>query len=185
MAPAIPETNAAPAEVAPAEVIPAEVAPPDVTPIVAPASNAARLARGVTRALHALGQASLTEFTLRSGRRVDVIGLDPDGRLTIVEIKSSPEDFRADRKWRQYLDYCDRFFFAVAEGFPQDVLPADCGLMIADGYGAAVLRQAPVLPLAAARRRALILRFAQAAAQRLNRTADPGLEAGLSGTSAR
>ncbi len=130
---------------------------PTVTePVPAPASSAARLARGVTRALHNLGQASLTEFTLRSGRRVDVIGLDPGGRLTIVEIKSSLDDFRTDRKWRDYLDYCDRFFFAVAEGFPQQVLPEDCGLMIADGYGATVLRQAPLLPLAAARRRAQI-----------------------------
>ena len=143
-------------------------------PLVAPTPSAARLARGVTRALHDLGQACLTEFTLRSGRRVDVIGLDPDGQLTIVEIKSSLEDFRADRKWRDYLDYCDRFFFAVAESFPQQVLPEDCGLMIADGYGAAVLREAPLLPLAPARRRAQILRFAQAAAQRLARAGAPG-----------
>ena len=143
--------------------------------IVAPASKAARLARGVTRALHDLGQVSLTEFTLRSGRRVDAIGLDPGGRLTIVEIKSSLEDFRADRKWRSYLDYCDRFFFAVAEDFPQEIIPEDCGLMIADGYGAVVLREAPLLPLAPARRRALILRFAQTAAQRLNHVEDPGV----------
>ena len=141
----------------------------------APASKAARLARGVTRALHDLGQASLTEFTLRSGRRVDAIGLDPSGRLTIVEIKSSLEDFRADRKWRGYLDYCDRFYFAVAEDFPQEVLPEDCGLMIADGYGAVILREAPLLPLAPARRRALILRFAQTAAQRLTNLEDPGV----------
>ncbi len=73
-------------------------------PFAASASSAARLARGVVRALNDLGQASLTEFTLRSGRRVDVIGLDPGGQLTIVEIKSSLEDFRADRKWRGYLD---------------------------------------------------------------------------------
>jgi hypothetical protein len=148
---------------------------PIEAPIAAPASSAARLARGVTRALHDLGQTSLTEFTLRSGRRVDVIGLDPGGRLTIVEIKSSPEDFRADRKWRGYLDYCDRFFFAVAEDFPQEVLPEDCGVMIADGYGAVVLCAAPLLPLAPARRRAQILRFAQTAALRLARAGDPGL----------
>jgi hypothetical protein len=151
------------------------MAPAIIEPLSAPASAAARLARGVTRALHDLGQASLTEFTLRSGRRVDVIGLDPGGRITIVEIKSSLEDFRADRKWRAYLDYCDRFFFAVAEDFPQEVLPEDCGLMIADGYGAAVLREAPLLPLAPARRRAQTLRFAQTAAQRLSLAADPGL----------
>ncbi len=151
------------------------MAPATLETIAAPASKAARLARGVTRALHDLGQASLTEFTLRSGRRVDAIGLDPGGRLTIVEIKSSLEDFRADRKWRGYLDYCDRFFFAVAEDFPKEVLPEECGLMIADGYGAVVLREAPLLPLAPARRRALILRFAQTAAQRLNNLEDPGV----------
>ena len=149
--------------------------PEPMEPLAAPAPSAARLARGVTRALHDLGQASLTEFTLRSGRRVDVIGLDPAGRLTIVEIKSSLEDFRADRKWRSYLDYCDRFFFAVAEDFPQGIIPEDCGLMIADGYGAVVLREAPLLPLAPARRRTLILRFAQTAAQRLNHVEDPGV----------
>ena len=150
-----------------APAIPKPIVAPITEPIVAPVSSAARLARGVTRALHDLGQASLTEFTLRSGRRVDVIALDPAGRLTIVEIKSSLEDFRADRKWRSYLDYCDRFFFAVAEDFPQEIIPEDCGLMIADGYGAVVLRESPLLPLAPARRRALILRFAQTAAQRL------------------
>ena len=153
--------------------------------IAAPASKAARLSRGVTRALHDLGQASLTEFTLRSGRRVDAIGLDSRGRLTIVEIKSSLEDFRADRKWHGYLDYCDRFYFAVAEDFPQEVLPEDCSLMIADGYGAVVLREAPPLPLAPARRRALILRFAQTAAQRLSQVEDPGLPTGISRTFAR
>jgi hypothetical protein len=151
------------------------MAPATPETIAAPVSKAARLARGVTRALHDLGQASLIEFTLRSGRRVDAIGLDSGGRLTIVEIKSSLEDFRADRKWRGYLDYCDRFFFAVAEDFPQEVLPEDCGLMIADGYGAVILREAPLLPLAPARRRALILRFARTAAQRLNNLEDPGV----------
>jgi hypothetical protein len=161
------------------------MAPAIPEPIAASASKAARLARGVIRALTDLGHASLTEFTLRSGRRVDVIGLDSGGQLTIVEIKSSLEDFRADRKWRGYLDYCDRFFFAVAEDFPQEVLPEDCGLMIADGYGAAVLREAPLLPLAPARRRAQILRFAQTAAQRLNHADDPGLKAAFSQTSAR
>ena len=146
-----------------------------IEPFAAPAPRAALLARGVTRAFHDLGQTSLTEFTLRSGRRVDVIGLDPGGRLSIVEIKSSLEDFRADRKWRDYLDYCDRFFFAVAEDFPREALPGDCGLMIADGYGAVVLREAPLLPLAPARRRAQTLRFAQTAARRLNCASDPGL----------
>ena len=103
------------------------------------------------------------------------IGIRVDGAaIAIVEIKSSLMDFRADRKWREYLDYCDRFFFAVPEGFPRDVLPEDCGLMVADGYGAAFLREAPLRQLNPARRRAQILRFAQTAAQRLIGFTDPG-----------
>ena len=138
-----------------------------------PEATAAVLARGVRRTLTDLGYASLTEFTLRSGRRVDVIGLDAGGAIAIVEIKSSLEDFRADRKWREYLDYCDRFFFAVPEGFPRQVMPEDCGLMVADAYGAAILREAPELPLNPARRRAQILRFAQTAARRLSDVTEP------------
>ena len=145
-----------------------------------PEATAAVLARGVSRTLSDLGYASLTEFTLRSGRRVDVIGLDAGGAIAIVEIKSSLEDFRADRKWREYLDYCDRFFFAVPEGFPRQVMPEDCGLMVADAYGAAVLREAPELPLNPARRRAQILRFAQTAARRLSDVTDPGFNRTIS-----
>jgi hypothetical protein len=143
------------------------------------APNAAALARGVTRALSNLGYASLTEFTLRTGRRVDVIAMDAGGAIAIVEIKSNLEDFRADRKWREYLAYCDRFFFAVPEAFPRDVLPEDCGLLLADCYGAAVLRESPLLDLHPTRRRAQILRFAQTAAQRLTGFTDPGLETGF------
>jgi hypothetical protein len=135
--------------------------------------TAAALARGVSRALYDLGYTTLAEFTLRSGRRVDVIALDPSGQIAIVEIKSSVEDFRADRKWREYTGYCDLFFFAVPEDFPCEILPADCGLMVADGYGAAVLREPPLWKLNPARRRAQILRFAQTAARRLNHIADP------------
>jgi hypothetical protein len=131
------------------------------------------LARGVCRALAELGLATLTEFTLRTGRRVDVIGFDPGGVVTIVEVKSSLEDFRSDGKWPDYLDYCDHFYFAVPDGFPLEVLPEDCGLLAADAYSAVILRQAPKRPLNGARRRALLLRFAAAAAQRLHRLTDP------------
>jgi hypothetical protein len=131
------------------------------------------LARGVCRALAELGLATLTEFTLRTGRRVDVIGLDPGGVVTIVEVKSSLEDFRSDGKWPDYLDYCDHFYFAVPDGFPLEILPEDCGLLAADAYSAVILRQAPKRPLNGARRRALLLRFAAAAAQRLHRLTDP------------
>ncbi|MFQ5775112.1 MAG: MmcB family DNA repair protein [Kiloniellaceae bacterium] len=137
------------------------------------AANGAGLARGVCRALHQLGYTSLTEFKLGCGRRVDVIGVDPGGLILIVEIKSSLEDFRADRKWREYLAYCDHFYFAVPEDFPREVLPEDCGLLVADPYGAAVLREAPPLRLNPTRRRAQILRFAHTAALRLARHTDP------------
>jgi hypothetical protein len=134
---------------------------------------ARQLARGVARALADHGISSLTEFSLRSGRRVDVIGLDAKGRITIVEIKSSLEDFRADAKWPEYLDYCDAFYFAVPEQFPQEVIPEAAGLMVADAYGAAILRESPALPLNGTRRRTLLLRFAVAAAKRLMTLTDP------------
>ncbi len=137
------------------------------------AESARLLARGVCRALSDHGLATLTEFTLGSGRRVDVIGLDRRGQVTIVEVKTSLEDFRSDRKWPEYLDFCDRFFFAVPEGFPRHVLPADCGVMAADAYGAVILRESPAFRLSAARRRAQGLRFGLAAAERLGRLIDP------------
>lgn len=139
----------------------------------AAAEPARLLARGVCRALADHGLATLTEFTLGSGRRVDVIGLDRRGRVTIVEIKTCLEDFRSDRKWPEYLAFCDRFFFAVPEDFPRYVLPADCGLLAADPYGAAILRESPDFRLNAARRRAQGLRFGLAAAERLGRLIDP------------
>jgi len=134
---------------------------------------AAVLARGVCRAFADLGYVCLTEFPLGIRRRVDVAAIDRDGEIAIVEIKSSLEDFRADRKWRDYLGYCDRFFFAVPEDFPCAVLPTDCGLLVADGYGAALRRAAPRLSLHPGRRRAQTLRFARAAALRLAHRDDP------------
>ena len=133
------------------------------------------LARGVCRAAEELGYAVLTEFPLGNGRRVDVIAMDGGGETLIVEVKSCAADFRADRKWTEYLPYCDLFYFAVPEGFPRDLLPADCGLMVADGYGAAILRPAPRLAMNATRRRALTLRLALTASQRLRRVLDPRL----------
>lgn len=133
------------------------------------------LARGVCRAVEDMGYAAMTEFPLGNGRRVDVIAVDGGGGTLIVEIKSSVADFRADRKWIEYLPYCDRFYFAVPDSFPRALLPEDSGLMVADGYGAAVLRAAPHRPMHASRRRALTLRLAFAASQRLRRVLDPRL----------
>ena len=128
---------------------------------------AVELARGVGRMLGDLGYATLTEFTLRSGRRVDVIGLDGKHRIAIVEIKSSLEDFRGDRKWPDYLDYCDSFYFAVPDFFPRELVPPEVGLIVADPFSAAMLRESPALSLNGSRRRSLILNFARTAAQRL------------------
>jgi hypothetical protein len=134
---------------------------------------AAALARGVSRTLRAHGGATLTEFTLRTGRRVDVIGVDDEGRITIVEIKTSVADFRSDGKWPEYLDFCDYFYFAVPEDFPRDLLPGTCGVMVADAYEALILVPSETRPVNGSRRRSLILRFARAAAERLNAYTDP------------
>lgn len=135
---------------------------------------AAGLARGLSRHFRALGQVCLTEFSLHNRRRADVIALDREGAFTIVEIKSSRADFMTDQKWQEYLQFCDRFYFAVDENFPSELIPDDCGLIIADRFGAEILRESPHDPLHASRRKALNLRFARAAARRLMDLTDPG-----------
>ncbi|MFN3685222.1 MmcB family DNA repair protein [Salinarimonas sp.] len=139
--------------------------------------------RGVRRMLAAMDCASLCEFTLRSGRRADVIALARDGCVSIVEIKSSVRDFRADRKWPDYRDFCDRLYFAVDASTPLDILPPETGLILADGYGAEILREPPHHPLAPARRKALTLRFARAAAAGLHAATDPEARGFLGGLS--
>ena len=134
------------------------------------------LARGVCRALAHRGFATLLEVSLANGRRADVLALGRNGEIVIVEVKSSVADFRADRKWPEYREFCDRLYFAVSEGFPRELIPEDCGLIIADGFGAAVLREAPAQALVPARRRAVLLRFAQLGAGRLRRLLDPEIE---------
>jgi hypothetical protein len=129
--------------------------------------------RGVRRLFAQLGHATLPEFTLANGRRADVIALGPDGSVTIVEIKSSIADFRADRKWPDYEPFCDRFYFAVPETLPFGILPDDRGLILADSFGAAIIREARHHALAGARRKAVMLRFARAAASALHAMADP------------
>ena len=142
-------------------------------PVIEAALAAALLSRGVCRALDQLGYASLVEFPLTNGRRADVLGLGKAGDLLIVEIKSSVADFRADHKWTTYRDFADRLYFAVPAHFPQALIPKECGLMLADQFGAALLREACTTPLNPSRRRALTLRFARIAAARLRRSLDP------------
>lgn len=131
------------------------------------------IARGAQRLLWNLGYASLIEFPLANGQRADILALGKTGDLVIVEIKSSVADFRADRKWAGYRDFADQLYFAVPNDFPAMLIPEECGLMVADAFGAALLRQGITTPLPAARRRALTLRFARAAAARLRRQLDP------------
>jgi hypothetical protein len=123
---------------------------------------------GAERVLRALGYGVLSEVTLRSGRRADLMGLGPSGEIVIVEVKSGIEDFRTDAKWPTYAPFCDRLFFAVDEAFPHSVLPETEGLIVADRHGGAVVREAPLRALAPARRKAMTLAFARLAAARLN-----------------
>ena len=139
-----------------------------------------RLARGAAAVLEAAGFAALREFPLGNGRRVDLIGLDEQGRIAIVEVKSSLADYRADGKWMDYLPYCDLFFFAVPEDFPLAVLEAAdttmerIGIMVVDSHAGAIRRRPRLHPLHPSRRKALTLRFARAAARRLRGASGPG-----------
>ena len=126
----------------------------------------ASVTRGAARLLVDLGYAPLAEVTLPNGRRADLMALSPRGEIAIVEVKSGLEDYRVDRKWHEYLPYCDRFAFAVAPEFPQEILPLEPGLIVCDGFGGAVLREAPSSALAPARRKALTIAFARLAAMR-------------------
>lgn len=152
---------------------------PDPRPDGRQSDTARAVQRGVLRHMAQAGLAAVPEFSLASGRRADVIALSARGEVTIVEIKSSVADFRADAKWPDYRAFCDRLLFAVPLDFPLEILPDDTGLMVADAFGAELLRAAPVHPLAGATRKALTLRFARAAAARLGMLYDPDLLRGL------
>jgi hypothetical protein len=123
--------------------------------------------RGVQRLLIQMGAAVLPELSLATGRRADLVALSRTGDIWIVEIKSSIEDFRVDRKWHEYMLFCDRFFFATHPEVPAHIFPEDCGFMLSDGYGAEIMREAPEHRLAAATRKALMLRIARSGAARL------------------
>jgi hypothetical protein len=123
--------------------------------------------RGVQRLLLSHGHAMLCEMPLTSGRRADIIALTRKGEFWIVEIKSSVEDFRVDTKWPDYRQHCDRLFFATLPDVPMEIFPTECGFILSDGYDAEILREAPYEPLAAASRKALMLRFARLGANRM------------------
>jgi hypothetical protein len=129
--------------------------------------------RGTSRLLRAHGFAVLTEFTLASNRRADLIGVRQDGMIWIVEIKSSLADFRADQKWPEYRDYCDRFSFAIPTSMAPEIIPEEAALIIADQFGAELVRERPDHPLHASRRKAVTLLLARVGAQRLHGLWDP------------
>jgi hypothetical protein len=133
------------------------------------------LARGVCRHLLGHNFVTVTEFVPTPGLRVDVLALGPKGEVWVIECKSGRADFHADRKWQGYLDWCDRFFWAVDADFPTDLLPLDTGLMVADGYDADIIRMAPEVKLAGARRKTMVQAFARHAALRWHQARDPGI----------
>jgi hypothetical protein len=126
----------------------------------------AAVTRGAARLFVNLGFSPLLEVGLPNGRRADIMALGRRGEIAIVEVKSGIDDFRTDQKWGDYLPFCDAFFFAVAPEFPLEILPPGPGLVVADQFDGAVLREAPATPLVGARRRALTLAFARLAAVR-------------------
>lgn len=133
------------------------------------------LARGVCRFLISCGFAPITEYAPTTGLRTDVAAIGRDGEIWVVECKSSVADFQSDMKWRGYLEWCDRFYFAAPAELPDDILPTDEGLIIADGFGAEIVREATPRKLSPARRKAQTARIARTAALRLRAAMDPGV----------
>ncbi|MGF7159063.1 hypothetical protein FHS85_000673 [Rhodoligotrophos appendicifer] len=135
--------------------------------------TAATVQRGVCRLLRASGFAAVTELPLASGRRADIMAVNERGDVWIIEIKSSLVDFRTDRKWPEYWHFCDRLYFAIPATMTPDIMPMEAGLIVADNFGAEIIRDIPEVRLAGSRRKAVTLRFARAAALRLHNLRDP------------
>ena len=140
-------------------------------PVLGPL-EASDIKRGICRHMRNLNYSVLVEFRLKSKRRVDVIGLNRDGKFSIVEIKSSVNDFRSDKKWRDYRPFADQLYFAVANGFPIEILPKDCGVVIADAYHACILKEAPIVSMNGMRKKNQHILFARTAANRLHNIID-------------
>jgi hypothetical protein len=147
----------------------ASLLPPDLRQ----SPTALAIARGTQRLLTSFGLTCISELPLPSGRRADLVGLGGNGEIVIVEIKSSIADFRADQKWQDYRLHSDRMFFATVMEVPQDIFPEDAGLIIADSFGAHIVREAPEHRLHAATRKTMLTLFARTAARRLQALADP------------
>lgn len=134
-----------------------------------------RLARGVCRHLLGHGFVTVEELVPAPGLRVDVMALGPKGEIWVIECKSGRADYAADRKWQNYLEWCDRFFWAVDTDFPAAILPVETGLIVGDDYDAEILRMPPEQALAPARRKVMVQKFARHAALRLQALRDPGI----------
>jgi len=137
------------------------------------------VARGVSRLLLHEGFSPILEFTLANGRRLDVAALGPDGTMLGVEIKVAVGDLKGDLKWPEYLEFCELFYFAIPPDFPDELVPASTGLIVADRFGGAIVRPSPVASIHASRRKAVMLRFAKVAADRLNLAVDLAAETAL------
>lgn len=131
------------------------------------------LARGTLRYLRSINFLGLEEFVPKPGRRVDIIAIGPKSEIWIIECKSSREDFNSDNKWQEYLEWCDKYFWAVPNDFPTEILPPDTGLIFADPYGAEMITDSPHKPLSPARRKKLLLKVARNSLERLSRFTDP------------
>ena len=147
---------------------------PVVLPLSLPTPGQ-RLARGVCRHLLGHGFVTVEELVPAPGLRVDVMALGPKGEVWVIECKSGRADYAADRKWQNYLEWCDRFFWAVDTDFPAAILPVETGLIVGDDYDAEILRMAPEQALAPARRKVMLQKFARHAALRLQALRDPGI----------
>ena len=132
-----------------------------------------RIARGAMRHFDQIGLSSLSEFSPIKGLRVDIITLGMSNEIWIIECKSGQSDFKSDRKWHNYLDWCDRYFWAVDANFPIDILPINTGIIIADAYDASILREAPLNKLSPARQKKVIKSIAKSACNRLLTHIDP------------
>src|ERR1700739_4415577 len=141
--------------------------------------TALAVARGTARLLRSLGFSCIGELPLPSGRRADLVALNERGEIWIIEIKSSVEDLRADHKWEDYRAHCDRLFFAFTQDKPCELFPQDTGLIVADAYGAHMVCDAPEHRLPAPTRKLMTVRFAMAAALRINRLVGPQGHAGF------
>lgn len=119
---------------------------------------------GASLLLANLGFAPISEFCLKISRRADICGINDKGEIAIIEVKSSLEDFKCDSKWHEYIEYCDRFYFAVNQDFPREIIPDEVGVIVADKYGGEIIRAAQFLKLSPARRKTVTLQFARQAA---------------------